>query len=307
MGRTAGTTRRDARNEAAPLGETLVSGGKPLWYHRSGSGGPPVVFLPGAGCVGLDYLNVHDRVATFTTSVSYDRAGTGWSAKVELPRSATDVTDELRGLLQTAGVPAPYVLAGHSLGGAYARRYAQRFPDEVAGLVFLDPYAEGYATHQPRRTAGVLLWQAFAIARLLPRIKPFYRRLFEAMLAQWPEPVRESLVRYHLRSIRTGLAEAKGESDLRAELVRGGDMRTVPMIVLASLGIDRFQTALMPESYLRELNTRKDEIYAPLVASVKGAEYRTLPGAGHATVHTDRPDAVVQAIRDVVDRAVRRS
>jgi hypothetical protein len=61
-----------------------------------------VVFLPGAGRVGLDYLNVHDEVWWFTTSVLYDRAGTGWSEEVELPRTATEVTDELRGILGAA-------------------------------------------------------------------------------------------------------------------------------------------------------------------------------------------------------------
>jgi pimeloyl-ACP methyl ester carboxylesterase len=45
----------------------------------------------------------------------------------------------LHALLHTAGVPPPYVLVGHSLGGAYAYGYAQRYPDEVAGLVLVDP------------------------------------------------------------------------------------------------------------------------------------------------------------------------
>jgi hypothetical protein len=47
-----------------------------------GSGDPAVVFLPGAGLVVLDFLNIHERVAEITTSVLYDRAGTGWSDRV---------------------------------------------------------------------------------------------------------------------------------------------------------------------------------------------------------------------------------
>ena len=60
------------------------------------------------------------------------------------------MTDELRELLRAAGVPAPYVLAGHSLGGLYARHYAQRFPDEVAALLLLDPAHEDYNAYMPR-------------------------------------------------------------------------------------------------------------------------------------------------------------
>lgn len=99
--------------------------GRRLLLHRSGSGSPAVVFAPGAGAIGLDYLNIHNQVSQFTTSVIYDRAGTGWSDEVKLPRNATEVTDELQALLQIAGVQAPYLFVGHSLGGIYARRYAQ--------------------------------------------------------------------------------------------------------------------------------------------------------------------------------------
>jgi hypothetical protein len=66
------------------------------------------MFLPGGGTVGLDYWNVQQRAAELTTSVLYDRAGTGWSdRRVELPRTSAEVTDELRNLLRIADVPAP--------------------------------------------------------------------------------------------------------------------------------------------------------------------------------------------------------
>ena len=121
--------RLDTTTEGTPPpGRYYVVGGRQLLLHRSGSGSPAVVFLPGGGAVGLDYLNVQERAAALTTSVLYDRAGTGWSDRVELPRTSAQVTDELRGLLRTADVPTPRLLVGHSLGGLYARHYAQRFP-----------------------------------------------------------------------------------------------------------------------------------------------------------------------------------
>src|SRR5580692_7240056 len=105
--------------------------GRRLLLHRSGEGGPAVVFLPGAGLIGLDFMNIHHEVSRFTTSVIYDRAGTGGSEDIALPRKAADVAAELHDLLAAAGVAPPYVLVGHSLGGAYIRRYAQLYPGEV--------------------------------------------------------------------------------------------------------------------------------------------------------------------------------
>ena len=286
-----------------PLGRLYDVEGRQLLLHQSGTGGPAVVFAPGAGCIGLDYLNIHDQVSRFTTSVVYDRAGTGWSDQVNLPRSATEVVDELRSLLHSAGVPAPYLLVGHSLGGVYIRRYAQRFPDEMAGLLFLEPAHEDFPGIMPKQTLLAKLRQGFAVIRVLLHLKRFYRGLFERMFAKWPDSVREPLIECHLKSWRVGLREVKNQRELYDEVRRGGKMPDVPLFVLTAMGIDQFQTAFMPESYVREMNDGKCALYAALAASVPRGEQRVLENAGHVTIHTDRPDAVVQAIRDLLDRS----
>jgi alpha-beta hydrolase superfamily lysophospholipase len=111
-----------------------------------------VVIAPGAGAVGLDYLNIHDQISQFTTSVIYDRAGTGWSDEVKLPRSAAEVSDELRSLLHTAGVPAPYLLVGHSLGGLYIRRYALLIQMKYLPS-FSGPRSRGLLLHESKLAA----------------------------------------------------------------------------------------------------------------------------------------------------------
>jgi pimeloyl-ACP methyl ester carboxylesterase len=105
--------------EQPPLGRFYDVAGRRVLLHRSGSGAPTVVFLAGGGGVGLDYWNVQVKAAELTTSVVYDRTGTGWSDRVAVPLSSAEVTDELRELLRAAGTPAPYVLVGHSLGGLF--------------------------------------------------------------------------------------------------------------------------------------------------------------------------------------------
>src|SRR5262249_19422555 len=80
----------------APIGRRYLVDGRELLADVTGDGAPAVVFLAGAGAVGLDYWNVHDTARRLTTSVLYDRAGTGWSERIDLPRSSTEVTDELR-------------------------------------------------------------------------------------------------------------------------------------------------------------------------------------------------------------------
>jgi pimeloyl-ACP methyl ester carboxylesterase len=268
---------------------------------RSGEGGPAVVFLPGAGLTGLDFLNVQAEIARFATAVVYDRAGTGWSDAVKLPRTAAEVARELRALLGAAGIAPPYVLVGHSLGGAYARRYAQLFPAEVAGLVFLDPAHEGYQTDPP-----MALWaQVRMAAKALPALlngRRFYRPLFARTLEAWPDALRERLTDYHVRFWRRSLDEAANlNGPVLDEIKTGGPMPEVPLVVLTAMGIDPFMAPFMDAGYLREVNVRKAGHYDALAASVPGGENRRIADAGHSTLHTDRPHAVVQAVRDVVE------
>jgi pimeloyl-ACP methyl ester carboxylesterase len=292
---------------APPLGRLYDVGGRRLMLHRSGTGGPPVVFVPGSGLVGLDYVNIAGRVAGLTTSVLYDRAGTGWSDPVALPRTAAEVTGELRGLLRAAGVPGPYVLAGHSLGGAYARHYAQRFPGEVAGLLLLDPFHEEMVTRAPRQVLEML---AQMKDRELPEPTEDQLGLSRKQLARhfaaWPEPVREPLIEHHLTSWRTAWREDDNLYDeVSDELRRAPALPDVPLIVLSATGHDAVQAHLWPEDVLREINEGKRALHAELAASVPRGEHRVVD-AGHGWVHEERPGVVLQAVSDLLGRAGRR-
>jgi pimeloyl-ACP methyl ester carboxylesterase len=290
-----------------PLGRLYEAGGRRLTLHRSGTGGPAVVVLPGAALVGLDYVNLHDRVAELTTSVLYDRAGTGWSEPADLPRTAAEVTDELRDLLHAAGVPAPYVLAGHSLGGAYARHFAQRFPGEVAGLLLLDPFHEDMAARAPRQVLEMLEQMK---NRELP--EPAEEQIeasrgpVEQHFATWPEAVRGPLVEYHLAAWRTGWYEGRNLYDEVADELRNAPgLPDVPLIVLSAMGHDATQAHLWPEELLREINEGKRALHAELAASVPHGEHRVLDDAGHGWLHEERPDAVLQAITELLATARR--
>jgi len=86
----------------------------------------------------LDFMPQLDALGTRVCT--YDRAGTGASEPRpdgDAPTAATQA-EELHSLLQAAGIELPIVLVPHSYAGLIARVYLDRYPDEVAGLVFED-------------------------------------------------------------------------------------------------------------------------------------------------------------------------
>ncbi len=100
---------------------------------------PVVVFENGMGADLGSWYKVIDQIGTIAPVISYDRAGIGKSDKVYTMPTVNQVAENLHNILKKLNIKPPYVLVGHSLGGVYIRSFAGFYPDEIAGLVFVDP------------------------------------------------------------------------------------------------------------------------------------------------------------------------
>ncbi|MFD0169595.1 alpha/beta fold hydrolase [Streptomyces decoyicus] len=292
---------------APPVGGFQEIDGRRIFVHRSGSGGPAVVFLPGAGAVGLDYFGVQQEVSQFTTAVVYDRGGTGYSDPLPLPRTAAAVATELRELLRAQNIPAPYVLVPHSLGGFYAHRFAQLYPQDVAGLVWLDAFHRDWDDFMPPAAGLAAVEQMAPDREQLEKMRPALREMSAALLAGYPEHVRQALIEAKVSDEWTdvGIAERTKLAALATELRDGPGIPDVPVVALSVVGTDPGQQALASERTWREMNDGRTRLDAALVSTVSHGEQRILSDTAHHRLCFDRPDAVVQAIRDVVERAAR--
>jgi pimeloyl-ACP methyl ester carboxylesterase len=131
-------TRRD-RGAYPPPGRLVDLGTHRLHLVEAGSGGPTILLEAGLMSTVLSWSELQRALAGAFRVVTYDRAGMGWSDLGPMPRTADRIVDELHTLLERAGIPPPYVLVGHSFGGLTMPVFAARFPDEVTGIVLVDP------------------------------------------------------------------------------------------------------------------------------------------------------------------------
>lgn len=119
--------------------DTAVVAGASIAYNRSGQGAPAIVFQSGLGDDRAPWAEVFRGLESRHTVFAYDRPGYGGSSAAAGPRDACSVAAETRAVLAAAGLKPPYILVGHSLGGLYQHVYARLYPQDVAGLVLLDP------------------------------------------------------------------------------------------------------------------------------------------------------------------------
>ena len=146
MGTAAASTRNqsspsDVPSSAYEHAQALIAlpGGRRLNLFCMGAGTPVVILEAGGGDDSLTFRRVQGRLSAFTRVCSYDRAGMGFSDPSDAPNTAAHTVRDLHALVDRADIPKPFVLVGHSDGGLYASLYAAYFPDEVSGLVMIDP------------------------------------------------------------------------------------------------------------------------------------------------------------------------
>lgn len=307
--------RRDALRFPAP-GRMVQAGPHRLHVYELGEGVPPVVLEAGISATCVNWRRVQTEVAKFTRVLAYDRAGLGWSDPARTPRTAAQIVEELHAMLREAGVPAPYVLVGHSFGGLVVRLYALRYPGEVTGLVLVDPL-------RPRE------WHPITAEQKRMLIGGAFLSHWGALLARFGV-VRFTLSRLGKGSNRLpraiGRATSSGEGLATMERIIG-EVRKMPQELwpaiqshwchpksFASMG--RHLSSL-PESVGCILDTAPLDIPVTLIA---GANSKTKWPAGELArvardvnyvvaehsahwVQLDEPELVVDAVREMVTRA----
>lgn len=285
----------------APRGGKPVNvGDHTLRAQFIGTGGPTVVFENGGGSPSYVWALVQERLADVASTVTYDRAGVGWSEPRKGPASPAAVSAELEALLLALGAPLPWIVVAHSIGGLYAVDFCARHRDRVTGLVLVDSSTpDVYAKilgrlGKGRRFAQPFLAPAMAAADRLGLLTLMQRGSAEDPPAGMPVPTgwREAKNAFWRgRNRLLGNAAEIRALDETCDAVRPLDLGDLPLVVVSagkpSAGFAKFWDVWeSAQTDLLSLSTNSRQVVAT--------------ESGHYVQVSD-PDLVTSAIESLIN------
>ena len=121
-------------------GDFVDVGGHKLHYLKKGEGNATIIFESGTDFGGhIIWRNIQEKLSGSFTTLSYDRAGILHSQRGNNPKSCAAMAEELHIMIEKLELPKPYIFVGHSLAGLILRSFVDKYPENVAGAVLLDP------------------------------------------------------------------------------------------------------------------------------------------------------------------------
>jgi pimeloyl-ACP methyl ester carboxylesterase len=290
-----------------PPGRLVTVDGYQRHLFCTGAGTPTVMLEEGAGGASLNWVWIQRMVTASTRVCSYDRPGYGWSDPSDTPRDGQTVSRELEALLQSAGEKGPFIVAGHSLGGAYARMFAAAQRDKVVGLVLVDATSpSAIATMDevglpPMRKSDLVMFLASheSVFQMADRIGLIQLKV-DLDLNDFPADAVPALQAFLMSGerARTSVREQDAVSDTVREISLLGGVGAMPVTVIAA---DRWVDK-DPELAARRAEWDKKHQRDWLAISTN-SYFLIVPGSDHLSLLSRKEHAV--AVSDAIIRMVR--
>jgi pimeloyl-ACP methyl ester carboxylesterase len=170
-------------------GKFLDCKGKRMFYRVKGKGDPAVVIINTYGSSSIEWWPVQNELEAHSKIISFERPGYGWSTASSINGKASDVSDEIDLILKFERIKKPVILAANGFASIYARHYACTRPQNVAGVVLINPvpvdYKHWMATlsefeeYKPpeKKAASRMTLARLGFYRLFSPFKRFFRDL----------------------------------------------------------------------------------------------------------------------------------
>ena len=199
-----------------------------------------LVFMSGAGTCSptLDFKTLYSLFENDYQIAVVEKAGYGFSDISDVDRDIDTILFETRESLNKAGIKnSKYILFPHSMSGIEALYWANKYPDEIKGIVGLDPAVPKSYENMKISNATLSLAKIGAdigITRFMPSIIDNSSAIKDGNLTD-EEKELYKVIFYRRTATSSMLNEAKSIKE-NAKKLESIDNTDVPMLFFASNG-----------------------------------------------------------------------
>jgi pimeloyl-ACP methyl ester carboxylesterase len=243
-----------------------------------GQGSPTVVFDSAWGVDSSTWAKVMLDLRNHVRVCSYDRAGLGQSDAQTGLRTSKQIAEQLHTLLASAKVPGPYLLVGHSVGGMNMLVFADRYRDEVAGMVLVD------SSHpdQADRSLAVMPTPAPKDSEALVNLRKDIPWTNPPDDQNFPEPMNWPETLAQVRAVKS--------------------LGSIPMAVLVAVDPTKSGLSDIPPEVATSLDKVWLDLHREYLNLSTDSSLVLAEHSGHF-IQQDEPQVVIDAILKLVDKA----
>jgi protein-S-isoprenylcysteine O-methyltransferase Ste14/pimeloyl-ACP methyl ester carboxylesterase len=261
---------------------------------------PTVIWLSSVWGSSMSSSKARERLATRTRVCSYDYPGRGWSDAAPRVTTIGAMANDLGVLQDRATLTSPFVLVASSVGGLVAEMFARRYPERVAGIVFVDganslmiPWIveRRWTSTALACTTGML--SRFGVIRLLDPL---------GIGDDTEDSRRSAAITYGARPWTATCALARGMSETQREFEQAPPLS--PGLPVAVLSASSTRQLLPPFATpfidAQQLHAESVASHRELATRLHGT-WKEIPNSTHL-IADSQPDAVADAVFDLLDR-----
>lgn len=244
----------------SPPGTLVETDNGEVHVYSKGEGEYTVVFSSDIGVSSpfCDYYTLQEKVSQFSKTALYERYGYGFSSNIVFNGNLDELVEDIRLSLRKAGHTPPYILVPHSMSSIESLHFAQKYPNEIKGIIMNDGTNPWFSQHKKNIGTPYLRLIQFlkytGVLRLITLI-PYFKNKIN--IANLPNDIQSLNLKLFLKNVcnENMFLESKNISQTCSTVLdEENSIGNIPLIILTAENHPSFTQVEKDAWY----NTQKD-------------------------------------------------
>lgn len=284
-------------------------------------GTTPIKFVieMGLGVCIEEWYTLAQKLQDMGSVLLYERAGIGRSTESQYTRTPKVIAKELHDLMLYVKCEEKIILIAHSQGGLYAQQYIRLFPEEVEGIMLIEPLSvrdyifkeqlteKEYAQSGIDKSRNLLIFEKLSRLRLGWIVKKMMNNAPPLYYAKFPEKDMEIILDSYtnITHLRTSYQEYYNAHvmDNISELMDKNDFPDIPLTLITHSSEIAIEESIKFGNNSRDFAIKIENMWQDVMKDYlcfsKKARHVQAEHSGHY-IHLTEPELIINEVKKML-------